>query len=154
VEDSGPEQGSLVLSDAGLISDPDTLFPLQAALGYDVAQNLFIGDKNLIVEGVADFIYLQVMSAFLASQERNGLMEEIRILPAGSGANIVTFIALLGRKLRIAVLVDGSTSRQRLEQAIASGLMKKSGILSTDEFSGIKESDIEDLFSPEEYLDV
>ena len=31
--------------------DPNTLFPLQAALGYDLAQNLFVAKKNLLVEG-------------------------------------------------------------------------------------------------------
>lgn len=31
--------------------DSRTLFPLQAALGYNIAQSLFIGPKNLVVEG-------------------------------------------------------------------------------------------------------
>ncbi|MFO7911892.1 MAG: AAA family ATPase, partial [Desulfotignum sp.] len=34
--------------------DRKTLFPLQAALGYDLAQSLFLGGSNLIVEGVTD----------------------------------------------------------------------------------------------------
>jgi hypothetical protein len=47
VEDHGPHEGSIVMNDAGVTSDPDTLFPLQAALGYDIAQNLFIGNRNI-----------------------------------------------------------------------------------------------------------
>ena len=38
--------------------DPNTLFPLQAALGYDLAQNLFVSKKNLLVEGISDLTYL------------------------------------------------------------------------------------------------
>src|SRR5690606_27193168 len=61
VEDRGPPVGSVVSSDA-LANDPDSLFPLQAALGYDIAQSLFIGPHNLVVEGTSDFIYLTIMS--------------------------------------------------------------------------------------------
>lgn len=58
VEEKGPQTGAVVTNDAGTTSDPDTLFPLQAALGYDIAQNLFIGDRNILVEGVSDLQYL------------------------------------------------------------------------------------------------
>ena len=37
--------------------------PLQAALGYDLAQTLFVAPDNLLVEGSADLIYLQILSA-------------------------------------------------------------------------------------------
>ena len=36
-------------------------FPLQAALGYSIAQNLFIAKKNALLEGPADFLLLQHM---------------------------------------------------------------------------------------------
>ena len=36
-------------------TDRDSLFPLQAALGYDIAQNLFVGPDNLLVEGTSRF---------------------------------------------------------------------------------------------------
>jgi hypothetical protein len=49
-EDQGPEAGAVVINDAGIVSDPDTLFPLQAALGYDVLQSVFIGNRNVLVE--------------------------------------------------------------------------------------------------------
>ena len=65
VEDQGPEKGSVVLNDAGITTDPDTLFPLQAALGYDIAQNLFIGSHNILLEGVSDLIYLSILSSYL-----------------------------------------------------------------------------------------
>ena len=40
------QKGS-VISDSIQEKDPNTLFPLQAALGYDIAQNLFISKNNV-----------------------------------------------------------------------------------------------------------
>lgn len=53
-------------------SDPKTLFPLQAALGYTIAQNLFISTKNLLVEGPADLVYLRCFSNQLENKGRTG----------------------------------------------------------------------------------
>lgn len=48
VEDRGGEVG-VSISDQSLAveASSDTVFPLQAALGYDIAQSMFIGNKNL-----------------------------------------------------------------------------------------------------------
>lgn len=152
VEDKGPELGTIVTNDAGVSADPDTLFPLQAALGYDIAQNLFIGNRNILLEGTSDLIYLSVFSSHLAAQRRNSLPENCRLLPAGGATNIPTFIALLGGHLDIVVLLDGSAARQRIDNAIAQGRLSKQRVLSMDSFASVKGADIEDLFSPAEYL--
>lgn len=52
VEEKDSEQGSKITEDV-LTTDPDTLFPLQGALGYDLAQHLFISKDNLVVEGTS-----------------------------------------------------------------------------------------------------
>ena len=55
VEDRGREEGVKITVDV-LSTDPDTFyFPLQGALGYDLAQHLFIAPNNLVVEGTSDF---------------------------------------------------------------------------------------------------
>jgi energy-coupling factor transporter ATP-binding protein EcfA2 len=59
VEDKDNE-GTVISSDV-LRNDHDTVFPLQAALGYELAQTLFIGPDCLLVEGPSDLIYLQVL---------------------------------------------------------------------------------------------
>jgi hypothetical protein len=69
VEDRGRKEGSTVSADV-LTTDPDTLFPLQGALGYDLAQHLFIGQNNLVIEGTSDFTYLTVLSDWL--REKGG----------------------------------------------------------------------------------
>jgi hypothetical protein len=152
VEDTGPDTGAIVTNDAGVTSDPDTLFPLQAALGYDIAQSLFIGNRNILLEGTSDFIYLSALSSHLASLGRVSIPNNSRLLPAGGATNIPTFIALLGGKLDIVVLLDGKAQRQRIDAAITEGRLKASNVLRIDQFCSVKGADIEDLFCPDEYL--
>lgn len=152
VEDKGPEMGAAVTNEAGAIADPDTLFPLQAALGYDVAQNLFIGNRNILLEGTSDFVYLTALSTHLGSLGRARFPSSCRLLPAGGATNIPTFIALLGGKLSVVVLLDGNAQRQRIDTAIGQGRLKAGNVLSVDQFCDVKGADIEDLFAPDEYL--
>jgi hypothetical protein len=116
VEDR-PEYGTTVTDDV-TGSDPKTVFPMQAALGYTIAQNLFISKRNLLVEGPSDLIYLQQLSASLEQDGRTGLREDVTIVPTGGLDNVATFVALLGgNKLQMVVLHDFSKKpHQRLEQ--------------------------------------
>jgi predicted ATP-dependent endonuclease of OLD family len=152
VEDQGPEKGVSVSNDAGMVSDPDTLFPLEAALGYDIAQNLFIGRRNIIVEGVSDYIYLNTISGHLGTKGRAELPEDCRVIPAGGAANIPTFLALLGTALDVVVLIDGNTPDQRIKTSIATGRLKEARIVSISDHCAVEDADIEDLFEPQEYL--
>jgi len=152
VEDRGPAVGSVVTNEAGVTSDPDTLFPLQAALGYDIAQNLFIGNRNILVEGTSDVLYLAVMSTNLGRLGRISLPANARLLPSGGATNIPTFLALLGGQLDVVVLLDGNAQRQRIDNAIMSGKLNASRVFSVDKFVSVPGADIEDLFEPAEYL--
>jgi len=142
------------LNEAGVTTDPDTLFPLQAALGYDIAQNLFIGSHNILLEGVSDVIYLSVLSSHMNSLGRTSLPETARLLPAEGATKISTFIALLGGKLKVVVLIDGEAQRQQIDKAVALGRLESKRVLSVDQFCSVKGGDIEDLFEPSEYLDL
>ena len=42
--------------------DRDTIFPLHAAAGYAIMRGLFRHRKNLLVEGLTDYLYLQALS--------------------------------------------------------------------------------------------
>jgi predicted ATP-dependent endonuclease of OLD family len=150
------EHGSTI-SESIQQRDADTLFPLQAALGYDIAQNLFISKNNLLVEGPADLIYLTVMSGVLESVKRVGLKEEITIVPVGGLDKVATFISLLkASKLNIACLLDTFTDqagKQRVEDLIRVKIIKEKNIRFFDEFSSVHgEADIEDMFEKSEYV--
>ena len=154
VEDRGPEVGTAVNNDAGMVSDPDTLFPLEAALGYDIAQNLYVGRRNVLLEGVSDYIYLLTISGYLSETGRASIPADCRLIPAGGATNIPTFLALLGAQLDAVVLVDGNTSAQRIENSIAAGRVKQTSIINLESFSAVKGADIEDLLEPQEYVDL
>ena len=103
---SNADKGSVV-QDTIQQKDQETLFPLQAALGYDLVQNLFISSKNLLVEGVSDLLYLKTISEFLKLQSREGLNQDISIVPTGGLDKVATFISLLrGNELQIVCLLD------------------------------------------------
>ena len=150
------EKGSTI-SESIQQRDSDTLFPLQAALGYDIAQNLFISKNNLLVEGPADLIYLTVMSGVLESEKRVGLRDGITIVPVGGLDKVATFISLLkASKLNIACLLDtfsDQAGKQRVDDLIRLKIIKEKNIRFFDEFSPVKSgADIEDMFEPSEYL--
>lgn len=150
------ERGSVV-SDSIQEKDPNTLFPLQAALGYDIAQNLFISKYNLLVEGASDLLYLQVMSTILQSVGRTGLNEKITIVPTGGLDKVSTFISLLrGSDLSIVCLLDSfkdAKGRAKLDDLIEHKIINGNKIRFFDEFlDGYTAADIEDLFDKADYL--
>ena len=153
------QQGSIV-SDTIQEKDPNTLFPLQAALGYDIAQNLFISKNNLLVEGPADLLYLTVMSNVLEENGRIGLKEGVTIVPVGGLDKVATFISLLrGSQLNIVCLLDtfiDSKGKQKVDDLVLSKIIKERHIRFFDEFSqnGSNQADIEDLFSKDDYLKI
>ena len=152
VEDRGRKHGAAITRDV-LTTDRDTIFPLQGAIGYDLAQNLFVGPYNLIVEGVSDLAYLQVLSRVLGASGRQALDERCTIVPVGGVGQIATFVALLGRHVDATVLIDSTKQgNQRLDQLLNQGLLRKSRVIGIGEITKQQEADIEDLFSVGEYL--
>ena len=113
--------------------DPNTLFPLQAALGYDLAQNLFVSKKNLLVEGISDLTYLSIISTILEENGREGLNSEVMIVPVGGADKVATFISLLrGNKLELVCLLDTFTdqsAQSRLNNMVAKQIIKENKIL-------------------------
>ena len=147
-----------IISDSIQEKDPNTLFPLQAALGYDIAQNLFVSKNNLLVEGPADLIYLTVLSSILESEKREGLKDSITIVPVGGLDKVTTFISLLrGSKLNVACLLDtfvDQKGKQKVADLIFHKIIKEKHIRFFNEFTGNGKpiADIEDLFEKDEYL--
>lgn len=146
------------IKDAIEEKDSDTLFPLQAALGYDIAQNLFINKNNLLVEGVSDLIYLTMMSSILEESDLQGIRDDITIVPVGGLDKVTSFISLLkGQNLNIVCALDTFTDQKgkaRLNSLIEQKIIKDKSILFFNEFSRNvgNIADLEDLFSIEEYL--
>lgn len=146
-----------IISDSIQEKDPNTLFPLQAALGYDIAQNLFISEKNLLVEGVSDLIYIQTLSSILESEKRQGLRNDITIVPTGGLDKVSTFISLMrGSKLKVVCLLDTMADQRgkaKLDDLIKHRIINQNRIRFFHEYlDGYTYADIEDLFDKEDYL--
>ena len=131
---------------------------MQAALGYDIAQNLFIGKKNLLIEGTSDLVTLQVMSSILEGANRTLLHEDITLVPVGGLDKVATFVSLMrGQKLVLACLLDSFSDqkgKQRIDDLVRDKIIREKNIRFFDEFSdnGSKCADLEDMFEKEEYL--
>lgn len=150
------ERGTKVFTDI-LEADPDSLFPLQGALGYDIAQTLFVGPNSLIVEGVSDILYLPSVSGVLGSKKRETLREEWTITPVGGSDKVPTFVSLLGsqKKLKLATLIDvQKKDLQAIENLYKKKLLAKKNVRTFADFTGTKEADIEDMFDRQFYLDL
>lgn len=154
VEDMGPDEGAVVKTQL-MSRDPDTLSPLQGALGYDIAQNIFVGPDNLVVEGLSDYTYLSVVSEALRQQGRPYLNDRWRILPAGGAGSMPAAVSLLGQHLDVTVLVDGGSKLpQRLGDLVDEGVLEGKRVILLGRVVGMKAADVEDLFAPEDYVDM
>lgn len=160
VEDR-PNVGT-VISDNLSGSDAKTIFPLQAALGWNIAQNLFIAKHNLLVEGVSELVLLQAMSRVVESAGGKGLNSNITIVPVGGLSNVATFISLLnGNGLKFAVLHDyNGRPDQKLDSLVQQKLLNKKQVFNFSQFRDLANigdnttaSDLEDLLDVPTYLD-
>ena len=134
--------------------DRDTIFPLQAAAGYAMVQNLLQHQKNLLVEGMSDFYYLLALSAQCARTSRQTLPDEIHITPCGGTRNVGLIASLfLGQNARPVVILDtdqaGRDRKNSLLRELYAG--HDSSIVMLDDAIGQtgKEIEIEDIIGEE-----
>jgi predicted ATP-dependent endonuclease of OLD family len=154
VEDQGRDSGAKVSSDI-LSTDPDTLFPLQGALGYDLIQHLFINEHNLVLEGTSDYTYLTVISDYLKEIGKSHLNQKWSIVPVGGIDLIPTFVALLGHHLDLTVVIDSQKSgHQKISRLADKGYLSNKRIITIGEILKRNLADIEDLFSIANYLKI
>ena len=139
-----------------LTRDPDTLFPLQGALGYEISQSLFVGKNTLLVEGPSDILYIQALSEALHSQRRTELDPRWTLCPAGGIDKIQPFLALFsGNDLHVAVLSDQATGdKRKVENMKRSEVLRAGHFHTVADFLGRQEADIEDIFYPDVFVTI
>lgn len=148
-------EGTKVRDDT-MVTDRDTLFPLQGALGYEITQTLFVGKHTLLVEGPGDILYLHAFSSALARRGKPGLDRRWTICPAGGIDRIQPFVALFaGQKLDIAALTDYAKSdRKRLDVLRQNKVMESNRLLTFATVLKTEEADVEDVFTPAMYASI
>ena len=131
--------------------DPASIFPLHAALGYNISSSLFSQERNFVVEGYTDYLYIDTTAIILRNNKKIKLNDKISILPANT-ANFVPIYAaiLLANDLKVGVLLDSDPEGDI--QAERDELMEYLGekkILRVGDFleqqSDIKVAQIEDM---------
>jgi len=142
-----------VVTDDFHTGSTDTLFPLQGALGYSLAQTLFVSPRNLLVEGPSDLIYLTQAADLLG---KGDLLNEWTIVPVGGADKVATFVSLLGaHELEIAVLVDvAKKDKQKFDNLLKGGYLGKHQLIRITDFTDASQADIEDLLDRSGYLEL
>ena len=144
--------GVTKVSDDVWPKDKDSLFPLQAGLGYSLAQTLFYSKYQLVVEGITDYFILKAMNELLFQQKRTTLHNDVVISPAGGTKNMMPLASMLiGNDVQIVVLLDGDESGLKKGKSLKKKLLINS--LSTDDFTGKEKSEIEDFFDNSLYIE-
>lgn len=130
------------------VDDPKSIYPLQAALGYDLAQSMFTHKKNLVVEGVTDLLYIEALNSAFGAQSGPTLDDGVALVPAGSASKVVYYSTILSsQSLKVAALLDSDAAGdQAAEQEALWQLLTSKRILRTgDHITLVQRAEIEDL---------
>lgn len=147
--------GATVVSN-NISGDKGTLFPLQAAIGHNLSQSLFVKPNSLVVQEVADCWVITKVSDFLNKNKgETGLNPNISVIPAGA-ANKVSFLAsfLSSERLNVNVLfAEHGGSYTEIKRLMRENFESKNIILISELFDSNPpdEIQIEDLFDPKVY---
>lgn len=97
--------------------DPAGLLPLQEALGYDLANSLFSQQRNLILEGITDYWYIEATAAMLRDEGISNLNEKIALVFANTAGKVVYYATILhAHKLKVAALLDSDAAGDQAAQ--------------------------------------
>jgi predicted ATPase len=147
------DEGTVISEDI-LANDKETVFPLQVALGHQMAHSLFLAPNCLMVNAPSDLIYLQVMGEVLASRKGMRLDPRWVVIPVGGADNLPTFVSLLGESyVSVAVLMDITPKhKERVERVSRYSGNHDDNPLRWVEVAKVRDADMEDLFNPDFYL--
>lgn len=147
------DRGTVISSDT-LSNDQDTVFPLQVALGHNLAHTLFLAPHCLMVNSAADLIYLQILGEMCASKGYQRLDPRWVVIPVGNADNLPMFVSLLGENyVSVAVLMDVTPkNKEKMELVNKNSIMQRNNPVKWVEVQKIRTADIEDIFEPAFYL--
>lgn len=138
--------------------DRDSLFPLQAALGYSIAQTLFLGKCSAIVEGGTDYALMKALNGCLAALHTGArLHDDVVLVPAFGIKRLMPLASIMfatsgveGRRMLVLLDSDdaGETAKHRLKQELFGD---DSGVLMLGSAIRLPEATIEDLLPRDDY---
>jgi len=145
------KDGNAQVSEDVWPKDEDSLFPLQAGLGYALAQTLFYSKRQLVVEGLSDFWLLKAINQVLSTKGMDALREDAVIVPCGGVSKLFPLASmLLAHDIKVGILLDGDEPGKRKGEEAKTRLLLKCLFMS--DFAKKEEAEIEDLFPEGLYL--
>ena len=146
------------VGDHELSTNQDTLFPLQAALAYEISQSLISSKPTVLVEGPSEVLYFQWFKRKLASLGRTTLDDRWVVTPCGGIDKVAAFLTLFaGSQLHIAVVLDFIASQKGAVSYLRdSELLKHGHVLTIDRYAGKEdvEADIEDIIGRRTHMEL
>ena len=143
------------ISDKVWDSDRDALFPLQSALHYTMAQSMFIGKNNLIVEGVTDFWLLSSASDLLEAAGKTHLKDDFVFVPAGGATKTAIFASMYkAQELNVAVILDADPEgKNTYDLIVRNKILRDKKVALLNEMLDKRDNmSIEDIFPESFYL--
>lgn len=129
--------------------DSAALLPLQEALGYDLAQSLFSQTRNLVLEGLTDYWYLESVTQLLSDAGVAHLHEKLALVFANSAGKVVYYATILhAHKLKVAALLDSDAAGDQaaLQETLVHTLGNKKILRTKDAYTGkVAKPEMEDL---------
>jgi len=129
-------------------ADIDTLTPIITAIGLDITQGLtFPKKKNITVEGVSDYYYLQAMLKYLKNNESYEFPDDLVFIPCVGSTKVGTVASFFhGYGLDYKILLDMKGTTKTKNALIRDGVDNER-IINV----GKEETDsIEELFDSED----
>jgi energy-coupling factor transporter ATP-binding protein EcfA2 len=130
-------------------SQSRSIYAVYAALGLSVSQTLLLGCQTVVVEGQSDQMYLATIKNLLIGRGLIAPKREYVFPPAGGVKGVRAVVAILtGTDESLPyVVLDSDSAGVALAKQLSTNLYAGSAerILSTDSFTGLVGSEIEDL---------
>jgi predicted ATP-dependent endonuclease of OLD family len=135
-----------------------SIYPVHAALGLTVSDTLLLGCSPVLVEGVSDQIYLNLIKRFLISKGKLMYNKEFVFIPTGGvkGMGPVSKLVSSREDQLPFVLLDSDKAGKDYKKQLISGRYKEqeNRILEVADFLGEGDFEIEDLIPSESIISI
>ena len=152
-------QKTVVSNDVRPTGDRDTLFPIQAALGYSIAQTLFLGKRSVIVEGITDYWLIKALGDCLSTLDDGpALHVETILIPAGGTSRLMPLASIMLASTGIGeghlmVLLDSDNEGRQAANRMNEVFSDESAVVMLGSAIGLTEATIEDLVPRDVYVE-
>jgi len=128
----------------GVDENNETLTPIITAIGLDISNSFsIVGKKNVLLEGISDYYFMQALRKYIKSSEGN-------FIPCVGAQKIPQLVSLLiGWDLEFLVVLDNDAEGKKIAKELSKKLLvEDKRIIFVSEKDGFS---IEDLFTYEDF---